>query len=93
MQNLEIQTIDIIDLASVTGGADGPAPNPAPANPGVNRETYNYAGGEIGRAAGEILGSETAAKHLQTAGQAIGRGIYNAGDWLGTQAGRLLYGN
>jgi hypothetical protein len=86
-------TIDLTSLALVTGGADGPAPNPAPAQPGIDEKTYKYAGGEVGRAAGEILGSPTAAKHLQTAGQAVGQGIYRAGDWLGTQAGRLLYGN
>ena len=92
-----MENISILDLATVTGGQGpanpGPAANPAPANPGINQPTYSYAGGEIGRAAGEMLGSETAARHLQTAGQAVGTGIYNAGSWLGTQAGRLLYGN
>jgi len=92
MQNLDtIQTIDINSLALVTGGeGNGPGPNPAPANPGINEETYRYAGGEAGRAAGEILGSETAAKHLQTAGQYAGQGLYRAGEWLGNQAARLM---
>jgi len=98
MQNLEIQSIDIIDLARVTGGQAGgqqqPAPtNPPPANPGVNADTYRYGGGELGRIGGELLGSDTAAKHLERAGQKAGEAVYNAGEWLGRQAGRLIYGN
>ncbi len=86
-----MENISILDLATVTGGApNGPGPNPEPAQQGINEPTYKYWGGEAGRAAGEMLGSETAAKHLQSAGQAAGQGIYRAGTWLGQQAGRLM---
>jgi len=86
-----LQTIDLSSLALVTGGApNGPGPNPEPAQQGINEPTYKYWGGEAGRAAGEILGSETAAKHLQSAGQAAGQGLYRAGTWLGNQAARLM---
>jgi len=91
MQTIDtLETLDINSLSLVTGGeGNGPGPNPAPANPGINEETYRYAGGELGRAGGEILGSETAAKHLQTAGQTIGTGLHRAGTWLGNQFARL----
>lgn len=89
MENL--QTIEITDLALICGGQDGPPPNPQPQNRGVNEPTYRYYGGEVGRAVGEVVNSPTISKHLQEAGQAVGTGIYRAGEWLGNTVGNWLY--
>jgi hypothetical protein len=86
------ETIDLSHLHLITGGQQGAQPQQPPA-PAVNEENYSYWGGQAGRVAGEVMGSETAARHLQSAGEAAGRGIYRAGSWLGEQAGRLIYGN
>lgn len=86
-----IQTIDLSQLHLVTGGQQGAAQQP-PA-PAINEDNYSYWGGQAGRVGGEVLGSETAARHLQSAGEAAGRGLYRAGTWLGDQADKLIYGN
>jgi hypothetical protein len=88
MENL--QTIDLTDLALICGGQDGPPPNPQPANRGINEPTYRYYGGEAGRATGEVLGSPTLSKHLQEAGQAVGTGLFRAGEWIGNQVNNVI---
>jgi hypothetical protein len=86
METQALQTIDLDQLSLVTGGDEAP-----PANRGVNEETYRYYGREAGRAAGEVLNSPTLSRHLSEAGEQVGRGLYNAGSWLGTQVGNWLY--
>ena len=83
-----METISIEQLSSVMGGEVG-----APATPGINEETYAYGGQELGKIGGELLGSETLGRHLGSAGEQVGRGIYRAGSWLGEQVGRAIYGN
>lgn len=88
MENL--QTISMNELALIVGGQDGPPPNPQPANRGINEPTYKYYGGETGRAIGEVVGSPTISKHLQEAGQAVGTGLFRAGEWIGNQVNNLV---
>jgi hypothetical protein len=101
MMNAQLTTIDSSILDNVTGGADGRSTYETIGNwvGGIGGGAAGAAGGAalaapltpVGQAAAAGAGGVAGERVGSAAGGAIGRGLWDAGSYLGDKVGNWLY--
>ena len=96
-----LSTIDLAQLDNVTGGADGRDIYGTIGNwvGGIGGGAAGAAGGAalaaplspVGQAAAAGAGGVAGERVGSAAGGAVGRGLWDAGSWIGEKVGNVLY--